>query len=237
MNSNRRISIILALSVLLVITVGAHAADWTSEDIGTAANTPGTTDYNTASGLWTIEGDGDDIWGTADGFRFVYQEVSGDFEMSCQMLSIQNTNAWAKGGVMARASNETNAAYAFTFVTVGNGTSLQWRLTDGASAAPDGAGIAGTVPYYIKLVREGNMFFGFRSTNGEDWEENHTSGQACEVEVVMEDPILVGLALTSHSAGVLCAAEFDSLEASFLNQPVESGGKLPITWAEIKHCR
>lgn len=227
----------LALPVLLVIIVGAYAADWTSEDIGTAENTPGTTDYNAASGLWTIEADGDDIWGNADGFRFIYQEVSGDFEMSCQMLSIQNTNVWAKGGVMARSSATAPAAYAFTFVTVGNGTSLQWRLTDGDRAWPDGAGIAGTAPYYVKLVREGNMFFGFRSMDGEDWEENHTTGQASEVEVVMEDPILVGLALTSHSAGVLCAAEFDSLEASFFNQPVESGGKLPITWAEIKHCR
>lgn len=233
MRSWYRVSLVLLLSVSLVI-VAAYADDWESIDVGNAANTPGSTDYDAGSGVWTIEADGADIWGNSDGCRFLYQEVSGDFEISCQVLSIQNTNAWAKGGVMARTSTEGPAAYAFSFVTVGNGTSLQWRLTDGDRAWPDGSGIAGVAPYYVKLVREGNTFFGFRSQDGIDWEENHTVNQPSEVLIEMNDPIVAGIALTSHSAGVLCTAEFDSLEASFFNQPVEAAGKLSITWGEIK---
>ena len=231
MNSSWRISVMLTLSVLLVMIVGAYAADWVGEDIGTDG---GSDEYDAKTGEWTINADGVDIWDNSDGFRFVHQEVSGDFEISCQMLSIQNTNGWAKGGPMARSSNAANASYAFSFVTVGNGTSLQWRLTDGANAEPGGSGIAGTAPYYLKLVREGDTFFGFRSEDGKNWEENHTVGAASQVDVVMDDPILVGLALTSHSAGAICEAKFDSLEASFITQPVEPAGKLPIAWAEIK---
>ncbi|MBC8457417.1 MAG: hypothetical protein H8D67_05410 [Deltaproteobacteria bacterium] len=231
MNSKCRFAI-LALSISLVIIFGAYAAgDWVSEDIGTQG---GDTKYDEASGKWTIDADGADIWGNSDGFRMVYQEVSGDFEISCQVLSIENTNSWAKGGVMARNSNTAPASYAFSFVTVGNGTSLQWRLTDGDRGWPDGGGITGTAPYYVKLVREGDMFYGLRSQDGESWEENHTVGMASEIEVVMDDPIVAGIALTSHSAGVICTAEFDSLEASFLDFPVKPQGKLATTWAEIK---
>lgn len=236
--SKFRLAMILILFLLLALAVGAYAvepADWESEDIGTAAATPGSTDLD-ASGLWTIEADGNDIWDSVDGFRFVHQEVSGDFEISCQMLSIQNTNEWAKGGVMARATVDANSAYSFSFVSVSNGTSHQWRTGTGAGAAPDGGGLAGVAPYYVKLVREGDMFSAFRSTTGDadDWEPNNTVGGSNEVQIAMEDPIRVGLALTSHSAGVLCTAEFDSLEATFAPQPVEPAGKLPITWAEIK---
>ena len=54
----------------------------------------------------------------------------------------------------------------------------------------------------------------------------------------MQDPIKVGLALTSHSAGVLCIAKFDSLESTFaggIMKAVKPAGKLPITWAKIKN--
>jgi len=229
-NLNRLV--ITAMSILLVIIAGAYAGDWISEDINTSVD--GATEYDEASGKWTIEAAGVDIWGTADGLRLVYQEVSGDFEISCQVITIENTNSWAKGGVMARASNANNAAYAFSFVTVGNGTSLQWRLTEGDRCWPDGGGIPGGAPYYVKVVREGDMFFGFRSEDGESWEENHTVGAASEVEVAMDDPILVGLALTSHSAGAICAAEFDSLEATFDEKAVKPKDKLAATWAKLK---
>jgi hypothetical protein len=231
MRLQRRVSILLLLSVSLVI-VGAYAADWTSEDIGTVG---GSDEYDARTGLWTVDADGVDIWSSSDAFRFIYQEVSGDFEISCQVLSIENTDGWAKAGVMARSSNAANASYAFSFVSVANGTSLQWRVSDGAGAQPDGSGTAGAAPYYVKLVREDNTFFSFRSLDGDEWEENHTVGQASQILIEMDDPILAGLALTSHSSGNICTAEFDSLEASFADQrPVEAAGKLSITWGEIK---
>lgn len=231
MRSQCRVPIVLLLAVSLII-VGAYAADWTSEDIGTAG---GSDEYDARTGQWTINADGVDIWGSSDGFRFIYQEVSGDFEISCQVLSIENTDGWAKGGVMGRTSTEGPAAYAFSFVSVANGTSLQWRVSDGAGAQPDGSGTAGAAPYYVKLVREDNTFFSFRSLDGDDWEENHTVNQPSEILIEMGDPILAGLALTSHSSGNICTAEFDSLEASFADQrPVEAAGKLSITWGEIK---
>ena len=95
MRSQCRVPIVLLLAVSLII-VGAYAADWTSEDIGTAG---GSDEYDARTGQWTINADGVDIWGSSDGFRFIYQEVSGDFEISCQVLSIENTDGLQKAGL------------------------------------------------------------------------------------------------------------------------------------------
>lgn len=210
----------------------AQAAEWNSLDIGTAVAPAGSTEIDT-TGKWTIEASGHDIWGNSDGLRFIYQEVSGDFEMSAQVLSVENTNAWAKAGVMARGSIDADAPWAMTIVTPGNGTPFEWRVQKAGPSAPDGAGIAGAAPYHVRLVREGSNFLSSRSKDGKSWKPSGSVGRPTEIKIDMTDPILVGIALTSHSAGVLCTAEFDTIVASFALQ-VEPLDKLATTWASIK---
>lgn len=218
----------IALSVILIS--GISYAGWVSEDIGTTD--VGSTEQSGSD--FTLTAGGADIWSTADGFRFVYQEVSGDFEISAQLVSLENTNSWAKAGVMARGSNTPESWFAWSFVTVGNGTSFQWRATDGDSAAPGGGGIAGEAPYYVKLVREGNDFFGYRSEDGSTWEENHTQNQPNTITIEdAADTILVGLAHTSHADGTIGQSEFADVT---LTGPtaVNPKEKVAITWAGLK---
>ncbi|MBC8457416.1 MAG: hypothetical protein H8D67_05405 [Deltaproteobacteria bacterium] len=216
---------IIALSVMLISGI---SYGWVSEDIGTTD--VGSTEQVGSS--FTLTAGGADIWGNTDGFRMVYEEVSGDFEISAQLVSLENTNSWAKAGVMARGSNAPDSWFAWSFVTVGNGTSFQWRTTDGDRCWPDGGGIAGVAPYYVKLVREGNDFFGYRSEDGVAWEENNTSGQPNTVTIEdISDPILVGLAHTSHSAGNIGTSEFTHV---ITPTAVNPKGKVAVTWAGIK---
>ena len=51
-----------------------------------------------------MRGSGSDIWERADGFRFVYRALTGDGTVEAQVASLQNTNGWAKAGVMIRES-------------------------------------------------------------------------------------------------------------------------------------
>jgi len=221
----------LVLSLVLVgLLCSVSYAAWVSEDIGTTD--VGSTDQ--AGDDFTLMSGGADIWGNADGFRFVYQEVSGDFELTAQLVSLENTNAWAKAGVMARGSNAPESWFAWSFVTAENGMSFQWRPTDGDRSYPDGSGIAGAAPYYIKLVRQGNSFFGYRSEDGVTWEENHTQDQPNTVEIVdAPDTILIGLAHTSHSAGNIGETVFAhvSLSGETAVMPKE---KVALTWGAIK---
>ncbi len=70
---------------------------WTNADIGAPTLAGSTTDNN---GTFTVTGGGIDIWNTDDQFQFVSQPQTGNGNVSAQVESQTNTNAWAKAGVM-----------------------------------------------------------------------------------------------------------------------------------------
>ena len=45
-----------------------------------------------------------DIWDVADQFRFGFKRLTGDGSIVAKVDSIDNTNVWAKAGVMIRES-------------------------------------------------------------------------------------------------------------------------------------
>ena len=77
----------------------ANFVTWVAQDIGTVGVTGSTTFSN---GAFTLNGSGADIYGTADEFHFVYLPFNGDGMLIAHVASIQNTNSWAKAGVMIR---------------------------------------------------------------------------------------------------------------------------------------
>ncbi|HEX6482248.1 MAG TPA: PQQ-binding-like beta-propeller repeat protein, partial [Ktedonobacteraceae bacterium] len=104
---------------------------WTCQDIGT----PLLSGSQSLSGsTWSIQGAGGDIWGTSDQFHFVSQTLSADGSVGARVVSQQNTNTWAKAGVMLRQSSNPGSAYYFAFVTPGNGIVVQYRTAQGNQA-------------------------------------------------------------------------------------------------------
>ena len=80
-----------------------------------------------------MTGSGADIWDTTDEFRYVHQPSSGNCEMRAQVTSVQNTDPWAKAGVMIRESTAAGARYAAVFITPGNGVTFQRRTATGGT--------------------------------------------------------------------------------------------------------
>jgi len=93
--------LIVGMSMLLLTNVAFSAGDWESADIGENTEA-GSTEI--VGDVFTIVGNGTDIWGTADEFRYVYQEASGDFEISAHVVSQEVANEWSKTGLMVRQS-------------------------------------------------------------------------------------------------------------------------------------
>jgi hypothetical protein len=175
---------------------------WTTQDIG-SVGTPGST-KNFSQADFALEAAGADIWGTADAFRFAHTPLSGDGEVIAQVVSLENTNPWAKAGVMIRESLNPNATNAFMAFTPGNGFSFQRRTTTGGSSASTSGGAA-TSPAWVKVVRSGNIFTGHRSTNGIHWT------QVGSVTITMGASVFAGVAVTSHNSGVLATANIDRI--------------------------
>ena len=228
----KKLVFLMLILILTGLMCAVSYAAWTSEDIGTTDK--GTT-VESGSNI-TITAGGADVWDVTDGFRFVYQKVSGDFEIIAKLVSLQNTNSWAKAGVMVRGSNTPVSWFAWSFVTVVNGTTFQWRLVDKERCWPDGAGLAGAAPYFVKTVRKGSIFSGYRSLDGVKWENNNSVAQPNNVEIKnIKDPILVGLAHTSHAAGTLGKSEFTNVTLTIAGtSAVSTKGKIALTWGVLK---
>jgi len=184
---------------------------WADSDIG-APGLEGSASYNSTTGAWTVSGSGSDIQYTSDQFNFASETFSGDGSISAEVDYIMNTDAWAKSGVMFRNSSDPGAAYAAVFVTPGNGVNFQWRDADGDGTSYVNAGPNG--PAWVKVVRDGDDFSGYYSTDGLNWTQ---IGQS--ETVTMPTTALAGLAVTAHDDSLLNASAF----ANVLIQPVFTG--------------
>ncbi len=174
---------------------------WQSQDIGAVA-TSGSASF--ASGTFSVEASGADIWNNADEFHYVYQPLSGDGEIVARVNSLQNTNAWAKAGVMIRESLAANAKHAFTAATAANGMVFQRRSSTAGSSSSTKS--SGSTPYWVRLSRSGDTFSSAISSNGTSWT---TIGTAT---ISMATQVYVGLAVTSHNDGTLTTAQFTQVE-------------------------
>ena len=181
---------------------------WTAQDIGSVGVIGSTSFTNSVvtNGVFTVTASGSDIWGVADLFRFVYETNGGDCAIVARVASVQNLNAWSKGGVMIRESLATSAANAFIGVTPGSGLIFQYRSsTGGGSISNNVTGIS--APCWVKLVRSGNTFTGYSSPDGTNWTQQGTA------TFTMASTAYLGLAVAAHNNSSLCLATSDNVSA------------------------
>jgi hypothetical protein len=179
---------------------------WLTQDVA-AVGLPGGASYS--NGVFTVTGSGADIWSTTDAFRYAFVPANGDCTIVARVSSVQNVNVWSKAGVMIRENLNANAANVFIAVTPGNGVTWQNRFNtaNGAGSTSNISASGLNAPYWVKLVRSGNIFTGYRSADGTNWMQQGT------VTNCMLSPVYVGLALTSHNNSSLCTATFDNVTA------------------------
>jgi len=170
---------------------------WFSGDIGAVGISGSTTLVN---GAYSMVASGVDITGTSDSFRFARRDFSGDGVLLAKVTSLQNSDSWAKAGVMFRATEDANSAHASMFVTPGHGVTFQWRTSAGSNAASNFTTASGSAPIWVKLVRSGNTFTGYSSTDGITWTSRGSA------TITMPSAVKAGLAVTSHNNGVSTTA-------------------------------
>ena len=156
------------------------------------------------NGTYLISASGADIWGKADSFGFVNQDASGDLEVTAKIDSIQNTNAWAKAGVMIRENLDADSKHAMTVITPANGVSFQRRTATGVNSGH--TTIKGiTAPEYVRVLRLGDNFTGYYSADSQVWYPMNT------VNISMSTDVKAGLAVTSHNN----SAETEAMISNF----------------------
>ena len=190
-------------ATVTVTVTGLSVGDFDEHrDIGATVLTGSASE---SSGTYTLTASGADIWNRADEFHFAYKPMVGDGEIVIRLTAMDNTHPWAKAGVMIRESLDPVSTFALMAQTPGNGASFAYRTETAQDAARDpllGPGSAS----WLKLVRDGNTFQGYYSTDGLSWTPNGDP-----VEIIMDGTAYVGLAYTSHDNAVVGTASFDNL--------------------------
>lgn len=189
-------------------------------DIGDVA-VPG--DASIIDGEYEVYGSGADIWGAADEFHFVFSEVSGSFSIKGNVFldGFESTNDWVKTGFMVRNSLNSDAVNYTTIIRQSDfAQDSQWRLTKGGSSDSTSSNMNAAQVGDLEIVRIGNMFYTYYL----DVDTNERTLYDSR-EIIMEDPVYVGLCVTSHSDGVLSLGLYQDVELNLY--PVTAVRSIP----------
>ncbi len=162
-------------------------------------------------GLYTLQGNGDDIWNNDDEGFFLYTEKAGDWRLSARVRwNDPGTNDWSKIGVMIREkatlpgsrhywSDLRGAAY-------GDRVDTQWRTTENSSSGnvqifedPPTNSVAlqadadGYVWLRVTRISSIGMLFSEWSRDGKTWNLSHST-----TVTGWADSVAYGLAITNH---------------------------------------
>jgi hypothetical protein len=196
----------------------AAAGSATAENIGTGG------DFGAAVYEYVIKASGADIWGTADEFHYVYMEVEGDFTIygRTDILVGDGDPTWSKSGLMVRDNLTPGSAYAYAMLRSNLDYMAQWRDAQDASAASSGDSFIVPadqlqnyydegVTYTMALERRGNTFnfyYVSAATGERVLQESH-------IVPGMQDPVYVGMAVTSHQDGGISTAYWRNVGIEF----------------------
>jgi imidazolonepropionase-like amidohydrolase len=183
--------------------------------------------YDDANDTYTVHGAGNEIWDPSDQFHFAHHKLNGNGSITARIDSVEPLDDWTVAGLMIRETTASDSAYAAILITPENRVCMYYRSEAGGntdSIETDQDAI--TLPRWIKLIRQGKTFKAQHSEDGKKWKD--LKGSSAVIEIEMDDPVHVGLAVCSE-AGPALAAEAKISQVSFGGDWSPSG---KFTWSE-----
>lgn len=192
---------VVLICTFVLVTGVAHAQQWTSTDVG-GVGLAGSA--SSSAGTWTIRGSGADIWGSNDSFQFLHRPANRSGFIVARVANLQAANAFAKAGVMVRASIDANAATAILDVKPDGGVEFMTRASTGASMQYLG-GTTANWPAWLRLGWTSGSVIASTSTDGRQWTVLASGNVALPLTPE------AGIAVTSHDNSQLATATVDNL--------------------------
>ncbi|MBD3267279.1 DUF11 domain-containing protein [bacterium] len=181
----------------------------------------GGVEYDASTGTYTMWASGADVWNEFDQFHFLFTEVNGDFTFQARgewdfEAHSTSTNDWIKMMLMARDNLSPGSPNFATRVRRDGQFSWQYRENQDASSSStpgDDRITFGNIgiledEWLMRLDRVGDVF----TTMYWDPIDKAWVQVGDAIERVLENPIYVGLAMTSHEAGAMQYATFSDVE-------------------------
>ena len=194
---------ILTTGTFANFSVAALPSPWQTADLGSVAAAGSVVE---TAGSFAVTGSGADVYNTADAFRYAWQTMTGDGSITARVTDVQNTQPYAKAGVMIRETLNADSSQAALFLTPLEGTEFDVRNGTAASTVVAAHGAQHSAPYWVRLTRAGGQFTAYNSPDGVNW-----SMVGSPVAISMSTNVYIGLAVCSHADGLLNTAVFDQV--------------------------
>lgn len=179
---------------------------WQSRDIGFTGQL-GVTRHS--AGVFTLEAGGQDIWGTTDSFRYLYQTLpDGDASMTVHIGTFPSTGeGWNKGGLMMRAALTDTGSPMAMITALGNSRYIQLMYRTSLNAAATSQDVSSSAfaikPTWFRITRTGQVITGDYSIDGRTWTPVG--------KITLANLKFIGVALSANSTTALNTSTFDSI--------------------------
>lgn len=141
---------------------------WAAVDIGET----GIRGHSTlADGKYIVKGDGN-LTASDESLHFMYQKVSGDIEITAQILSDTKVAPHNREGVMIRESLEPGSPLAMSGISVRgeDRVGVFYHREQAGNRVDETDPIVGpTTPYWVRLTKIGDVVTGYISEDGAEW--------------------------------------------------------------------
>ena len=185
---------------------------WQTMDIGSTGKTGSVVISN---GTFTVNGAGT-VGSTSDKFRFVYQVLTGTTgQIIARISTLQNTSSSARLGLMIRSGTATNSTNAFMGVSGAGAYKFQTRSSSGGNTTTSTGGTGTTPNIWVKLVRSGNSFSGYSSSDGLNWTQVGST-----TTIAMTSTSYFGIVDASGNTTTLNTSVFDNVIGSITALPL-----------------
>jgi fibronectin type 3 domain-containing protein len=171
-------------TALPVATTGLQSIDIGATPGGSTTVVTPNTDFNVTAG-------GPGVAAYADGFRFIYQTQTGNFDMKVQVQSITVAGNYATAGILARSALTTTAPDVYMSASPVN-YRFKYRTSDGAVNNVISGNATSFPGAWVRLVRSGNLFSGYSSNDGVNWT------LVSSITVALPSTVDLGLAVASN---------------------------------------
>jgi TolB protein len=164
-------------------------------DIGRILH-PGSLDYDSAKGTYTLSGNCENMSSTADAFHFVWKKVTGDVSLSADIsFPGKPIDERHQAVLMIRQSLDANSVYADAALRGDGLTALQYRDEKGVATRQirtreierNAAGLE-----HLRIEKRGNFVYLFLRNNNK---ELHFSGAS--TQIALPEPYYVGIGFCS----------------------------------------
>jgi TolB protein len=174
-------------------------------DVG-SVTPPGTGNYDSATGAYTLTSAGANTWYHVDDFHYLWKKASGDLALTAAIDFPPHTydhdpNPHRKGILMFRQTLDAGGIYAAVGAHGSGMTALQYRRERGANTQDIELNIE--APRTVRLEKRGDDFTLFLSMSGEPM---HQVGAS--VTLHLKEPFYVGLGAVSHDVNTTDKVEF-----------------------------